>query len=412
MLQQTIFPIITTVFGLLVGFAYSYQIIYLLIPHWRKEKLPEVVPVRRYAVLISARNEENVLPYLLRSIYGQTYPRELVDVYVIADNCTDSTAQVARQSGAYVAERHDQAQVGKGYALNYLLDWMKEEGVRDRYDAFLVFDADNLLEPDYIAQLDKVCAQGYPAFCGYRNSKNYGDSWLSAGCGLMYLHESSHLNASRMALGTTCAVSGTGFGFTQELLEELGGWPFHTLTEDIEFNTWCASRGIAIGYCAQAVLYDEQTSTLAQSVRQRLRWARGGIQVSLRYGKELVKGFQKGGRTAWSCFEFATCSVWGYGMSAVSGIMGLFCAYLTSRGLGMALTLGNALVGMYGAFWLVAALTTLFQWKNIHCSKPKKIFYVFTYPIFMMTFLPIGVLSLLVKPQWKPIHHTVAIQQV
>jgi hypothetical protein len=74
--------------------------------------------------------------------------------------------------------------------------------------------------------------------------------------------------------------------------------------------------------------------------------------------------------------------------------------------------LGNALVGMYGAFWLVAVLTTLFQWKNIRCSKPKKIFYVFTYPIFMMTFLPIGILSLLVKPQWKPIRHTVAIQEV
>jgi hypothetical protein len=93
-------------------------------------------------------------------------------------------------------------------------------------------------------------------------------------------------------------------------------------------------------------------------------------------------------------------------------MMGLLCAYLTSRGLGIALTLGNAVVGMYAAFWLAGALTTLRQWKRIHCSGGKKMFYVFTYPIFMMTFLPIGLASLVVKPQWKPIRHTVAIQQV
>lgn len=255
----------------LTTICYLYQIVYLIVPFFEKRRKHKPVRLHRFAILIAARNEEAVLPHLLESIRNQGYPAELLDTYVVADNCTDRTAEVARAHGAQVFQRFNKQQVGKGYALNFLLQQIDGNVGLDQYDAFLVFDADNLLEPDYVSQINQTCSDGYEAFCGYRNTKNFGGNWLSAGYGIWYLHDSTHLNRSRMMLGTTCAVTGTGFGFTRALLERCGGWHFFTLTEDIEFNTWCATHGVRIGYCHDAILYDEQPESFRQSWRQRTR---------------------------------------------------------------------------------------------------------------------------------------------
>ena len=198
----------------------------MVLPIFRKKKKLPNQPLHRYAILIAARNEECVIPHLLDSIRNQDYPSQLLTTYVIADNCTDHTAQVAAGHGALVYERFDRTQIGKGYALQFLLSKIKKDAGWDSYDAFLIFDADNLLRPDYVTEINKVCGAGYKAFCGYRNTKNFGTNWLSAGYAVWYLHDSAHRNQSRMMLGTSCAVSGTGFGFTRELLDRMGGWNF------------------------------------------------------------------------------------------------------------------------------------------------------------------------------------------
>lgn len=385
--------------------AYLYQVVYLFLPLLMKEKPLKSGRQRRYAILIAARNEENVLPHLLRSIAGQDYPENLRDVYVVADNCTDGTAKVAAAHGATVIERFNKEKVGKGYALNYLLSKIDKA----RYDAFLVFDADNLLSSDYITNIDRVCTAGYEAFCGYRNSKNFGDNWVSSGHALWYLHESTHLNRSRMLLGTSCAVSGTGFGFTRELLEKCGGWNYFTLTEDIEFSTWCASHGVRIGYCHDAVLYDEQPTRLSQSVRQRTRWTQGGLQVSIRYAGDLLRGLFKGGRTAYASFETATLSLWGYGMAAISFGTTLLLTYLTERWLGIAQSLAFSLLGTYVSMFAVGVLTLLTEGKRIRATGKQKIISAFTFPLYMITYIPIAVTAPFRKFNWAPISHTVAI---
>ncbi len=235
--------LVTWLLVALTGICYLYQVVYLIIPFFVKPRPHQSARLHRYAILIAARNEEAVLPHLLDSIAAQDYPAELLTTFVVADNCTDRTAQVAQDRGARVFVRNNRTQVGKGYALHFLLDKLQQTEGLDRFDAFLVFDADNLLQPDYVTEINRTCSDGYEAFCGYRNTKNFGSSWVSAGYALWYLHDSVHLNQSRMLLGTSCAVSGTGFGFTRQLLERCGGWSFFTLTEDIEFNTWCAPGG-------------------------------------------------------------------------------------------------------------------------------------------------------------------------
>ena len=399
-----IFETVSTALLVLTSICYFYQVIYLILPFFHRPVAAAVERPNRYAILIAARNEEAVLPHLLDSIAAQDYPGA-IHTFVVADNCTDRTAALAEAHGATVFRRFNKTQVGKGYALNYLLSKIDQS----QYDAFLIFDADNLLEPDYVRQINRVASMGYDAFCGYRNAKNFGDNWLSAGYGLWYLHDSTHMNRSRMALGTTCAVNGTGFGFTRELLERMGGWNFFTLTEDIEFTTWCATRGIRVGYCHDAILYDEQPTAFSVSVRQRTRWVQGGLQVSVKYAGDLLRGLFRGGRTAYASFETATLSLWGYGMGILSLGTALAAAYLAGKWLGLAQAVGASIGGAYLSFFLIGALTLMTEHRRIRCGLQGKALALFGFPLFMLSYAPIALCALFRKFQWQPIEHKTAI---
>lgn len=394
---------------LVTTLCYAYQTVYLFVPLFQKKQPLGDVKRHRYAILIAARNEEAVLPHLLESIQAQDYPAELLTTYVVADNCTDRTAEIAAAHGAKVFTRFNQEKVGKGYALNHLLEQIRHHGGLDRYDAFLIFDADNLLSPDYISQINKVCAQGYDAFCGYRNSKNFGTNWVSAGHAIWYLHDSVHLNQSRMLLGNPCAVTGTGFGFTRALLDKCGGWNFFTLTEDIEFSVWCATRGIRVGYCHDAVLYDEQPDRFRQSWRQRTRWVQGAIQVSIRYAGDMLRGMARGGRTGYASLEAATLSLWGYGMGALCVVTMLLTIVLTAGWLGVGQALILVVMGTFCSMFLVSGMTLLTEWDRIRATTGEKIMAFFAFPLYMLSYIPICVTALFRKFHWPPIEHTVAI---
>ena len=405
----TVLRTFSAALAMLTAVCYFYQIIYLILPLLKKQKpLTRECPTR-YAILIAARNEEAVIGHLLDSIRDQDYPSHLIQTFVVADNCTDRTAEIARAHGAEVYCRFNTQRIGKGYALHFLLEQISKNKGLDSFDAFLIFDADNLLCPNYVTQINKVCSDGYEAFCGYRNSKNYGSNWISQGYGLWYLHDSCHLNQSRMLLGTTCAVNGTGFGFTRELLSKCGGWNFFTLTEDIEFSTWCATRGIRIGYCHDVMLFDEQPENFRQSWRQRTRWTQGGLQVSVKYAGDLLRGILKGGHTTYASFETATLSLWGYGMGALSFGLTLLVTFLTERWLGLGQALLLALAGTYASLFVMGVLTLLTEHRRIRATRRQKIASAFCFPLFMITFIPIAATAVFRKFQWQPITHTVVI---
>ena len=404
-----IFEIISSTLVVITAICYAYQFIYLILPFCLKDKPHRAEKENRYAILIAARNEEAVLPHLLDSINAQDYPKHLIRTFVVADNCTDRTAELAAAHGATVFTRFNQQHVGKGYALDYLISRIKETEDLSDFDNFLVFDADNLLEPDYVRQINRIASDGYEAFSGYRNSKNYGTNWLTAGYGLWYLHENAHMNLSRMRLGTCCVVTGTGFGFTRSLLERLGGWKFFTLTEDTEFTTWCATHGIRVGYCHDAILYDEQPSSLAVSIRQRIRWAQGGLQISFRYAGDLVRGMMKGGRTAYASFEMTTVTLWGYAIGILSACSVLITAYLDNRWSGVLMTFGIGVLWAYAIFFLIGVLTLATEYHQVHSGLRGKLLSLIGFPIFMLTYAPIAIIAPFRKFQWKPTPHTVSI---
>ena len=385
---------------------YSYQVLYLFIPLLKLNKTNDINDKpNRYAILIAARNEEKVIGNLLDSINSQTYDKNYYDVYVGADNCTDDTALVASNKGAIVFERFNNLKIGKGYVLNFLLRNIKKTG--KKYDAYIVFDADNILDSNYLTEINRVFNQGYKAITSYRNSKNYGDNWISAGYALWYLHESAHLNASRMILGSSCSVSGTGFLFSQGLVDKYSGWNFYLLTEDIEFTVENIVNGIKIGYAAKAVLYDEQPNDFKQSYYQRLRWSKGYLQVFKKYGHKLFKGMLDGD---FSCFDMTMNYAPAAILSVISIIVNLgyiFTHFLLNNSYGYLFNqLGAMALGMYDMLFLISLLTTLMEWKNIYTTWYKKIFYIFTCPLFLITYLPITIIALFKKVSWKPINHS------
>jgi len=235
---------------------YSYQIFYVFVALFNKSKNFNASINHKYAVVIAARNESAVIAQLINSIKKQNYPGELLDIYVVADNCTDNTAAVAKKAGAIVFERFNKQLVGKGYALDYAFKNILKSN--KCYEGYFVFDADNLLDENYVSEMNKVFDKGYKIITSYRNSKNYDTNWLSAGYSLWFLREAKYLNNSRMILNTGCAISGTGFMVSDEIIRKNNGWKHHLLTEDIEFTIDSALQGEKIGYCGSAVLYDEQ----------------------------------------------------------------------------------------------------------------------------------------------------------
>jgi cellulose synthase/poly-beta-1,6-N-acetylglucosamine synthase-like glycosyltransferase len=391
---------------LAVSLCCAYQLLYLLLPLVKREKpLPPSERKNDYAVLICARNEEAVIGALLASLRRQTYPADKLHVFVMADDCTDGTEAAARAGGAKVYTRRDRTRVGKGYALEALLGHLRRD-CPEGFDGYFVFDADNLLEPDYIEQMDRSLSSGLEIVTGYRSSVNYDDSWVSAGSALWFLRESRYLNHARHLLGVSCAISGTGFLFSRAVAEEMGGWPFHLLTEDIEFTAHQLVRGRRIGFCAGAVLYDEQPESFAQSWRQRLRWARGYLQVIGRYGPGLLKGALRG---SFACYDmlmnilpFLLLPALSLGAALALGLQSACRGGSFLPGLaGIARTLGaNWLM-----FFLLGAYTTLTERRQIHTGTLRKLGYLFTFPFFLMTYLPIGVVSLFYDPGWKPICH-------
>ena len=401
---------------LLFTLLYLYQGFYLVVGLLLRRHKDRHEPSRlhRFAVVVSARNEEQVIGELLDSLRKQDYPRELLDLYVVADNCTDDTAGAARKAGAFVYERRGPIHKGKGYAMDYLFRRLKEEG-KDCYDGYFVFDADNLVDPSFVREMNRTFDKGYDAVTCYRNSKNFGDNWISAGYSIWFLREARFLNFPRTLLGTNCHVSGTGFLVSSKVIEENGGWPFHLLTEDIQFSVDCAIRGKRIGYCDTAVIYDEQPVTFRQSWDQRLRWSKGFYQVDREYTVPLLKGMLRPGRLGTSCYDMFVTVAPGMlltlAMILFNAVVLAACltqpAYLAARVIHETVGfIGSSLGNFYLGLLLYGLCTVLSEWKHIQAPALKKLGYVFTFPIFMFTYIPISIAALVRKVEWKPIYHT------
>jgi len=240
----------------------------------------------RFMAIIPAHNEETVVKNLVESLKKQDYPKDLLDIYVIADNCTDRTAEIAKEAGAIVYERFDSVNKTKGFALQWFLKQKIEEDAP--YDAFCVFDADNIVDVNFIKNMNKKLCQGEDVVQGYRDIKNPTDSWVSAGYAIFYWTMNRFYHLARYNLGLSPLINGTGFMVRFDVVKP-DGWQTQTLTEDIEFSLKRIIAGKKLGWATDAIVYDEQPVDFKQSWSQRSRWTVGHIQCMNTYTKDLAK---------------------------------------------------------------------------------------------------------------------------
>lgn len=403
---------INFVISILFMVCYAYQAVYLAVALCRKPKVFSARKNHRYGVLIAARNEETVIAQLIQSVRGQSYPSELIDIFVVADNCTDNTAAVAREAGAVVFERRDPYAVGKGYALKFLLKEISERYGENAFEGFFVFDADNILDEHFIEEMNKVFDSGYEVVTSYRNSKNFGDNWISAGYSLFFLREATQLNRPRMMLGTSSCVSGTGFLFSNQIARRNGGWKHFLLTEDFEFTVDCILNDTPVGYCESAVIYDEQPTKLGQSFMQRARWIKGYLQVFSRYGFKMLRKMLVDGNFA--CFDMIMnnipCLVLTCATIVFNTIMAV--AGIATRTPDMDICILSVLTGLLGSMmtlWFVGGVTCITQRKRIHASMRMKFVGVLLFPVFVFTYAISMIYAVFTNIEWKPIKHTVAL---
>lgn len=360
----------------------------------------------KFAVLIAARNEELVIGPLINSLLTQDYPEDLYDIWVIPNNCTDNTALAAQNFGAKVLECTVPVK-SKGEVLRFAYNRLRGR----RYDAWLVFDADNVVDSRFLAEMNNARLAGALAAQGYRDSKNPYDTAVSGCSSIYYWMMDRFHNAGKAGMGVSAMIGGTGFMVTQKLLDKLGGWRTETISEDLEITAQTVLAGERVAYVPKAVTYDEQPLTWEQSFTQRRRWTSGTVQVAQTYLSAL--GEEQAQLPRLSLFDFETTLLLpAYQLAALAGLL---CTALTAALGGKTLlqALALAVAGACGSIAWAALTATAAAgivitieekwdrrlWKGLA-----------SYWLFLLTWLPITAVSFWKKTTvWEEIRHTRAM---
>ncbi|MGL5648546.1 MAG: glycosyltransferase family 2 protein [Clostridium sp.] len=291
---------VTAIFQVLVFLITMYYLILGIIGLARKKDVKDYTPRRKFAMIVAAHNEDVVISGIVDSMKKLNYPKDMYEVFVIADNCTDKTAEIAREHGAKVYERVNKDKRGKGYALEWMFAKLFE--MEEQYDSICIFDADNLVHEDFLKEMNSKMSEGYKVVQGYIDSKNPNDSWISAAYSIAFWSQNRMFQLARRNVGFSNQLGGTGFAIDTSILKELG-WGATCLTEDLEFTCKLVSNGEKVGWAHDAKIFDEKPLTLKQSWAQRKRWMQGFSDVASRYFFKLTKKAIK--ERKWYIFDCA-----------------------------------------------------------------------------------------------------------
>ena len=370
----------------------------------RKPKDYGFHPARtKFAVLIAARNEELVIGPLINSLLTQEYPSDLYDIWVVPNNCTDNTALAARNFGAEVLECTVPVK-SKGEVLRFAYNRLRGR----RYDAWLVFDADNVVDSRFLAEMNNARMAGVQAAQGYRDSKNPYDTAVSGCSSIYYWMMDRFHNGGKAGLGASAMIGGTGFMVTQTLLDKLGGWRTETISEDLEITAQTVLAGERVAYVPKAATYDEQPLTWEQSFTQRRRWTSGTLQVAQRYLAALGDAQARRPRLALFDFE-ATLLMPAYQLAALAGLLcTALAAALGGRTPLQALILAAAGVCGNIAWAALTATVAAGVVLTLEGKWDRRLWKgLMAYWLFLLTWLPITAFSFWKKTTvWEEIRHT------
>ncbi len=377
---------------LLLKLASLYFLVVALFALKKPKPIPKSNPKTKFACVIAARNEERVIGGLIESLQQQNYPKELFDICVMPNNCTDHTALAAIRAGARVLRPRGEMHC-KGDALHEVFETLLQED----YDAFCVFDADNFVDPAFLSRMNDAFCAGAEAAKGAMRVKNPEDGALCVCYGLYFTCFDFFFSRARMNCGLSSKLVGTGFAVHRSVLEASGGWNSVTIAEDAEFAACLAETGMRVWFVPEAVTYDEAPTSVLVSLRQRRRWSSGVMDVAQARCEGLLRGMvNEGGRRALDMLLMLTqpfCQVAGFFL----GILLALAQPDLTRTLAL-LPLG--LAGGFLAMALFACLLTGMQGGRCNWRA------ILLFPLFMASWLPLNLVSLLFRTRvWREIEH-------
>ena len=246
-------------------------------------------PSNRFVILVPAHNEELLVATLCESLLQIDYPQNCFRIFILADNCSDRTADICRQYPITVLERFDPEQGGKGQALA----WGLQQVNLDKYDAVFMVDADNIVDPGILNELNRLLNQGEQAIQCYNGVGNRNDSWFTQ---LLFVSRTiSNLlyHEAKFRMGLSSYLMGNGLCFKSALLQRRG-WTAFSAGEDWEYYAQLAEDNIKIGFAARAKVFHQESRSLNQATSQRLRWSSGRFKIARTLGlRLLMKGLKE-----------------------------------------------------------------------------------------------------------------------
>lgn len=339
-------------------------------------------------ILIPARNESKVIEGLLKSIQNQTEKVSFKDVYIIIENKEDPTVEIASKYHANIVYRKDLTKRRKGYALDDAVKEILE--AKKHYDFYFIFDADNVLDPNFFKEMKKSMEDGYDIGLGYRNCKNGNDSLVAAASSLTFSLMNTILNKQKQKRGEAMTISGTGFYIRGSILENLKGYPFYTLTEDYEFTLYSILENYTSTYQEKAIYYDEQPLTFKTSFKQRVRWIKGYFEARKKMLPKIFKSLKNGNRG-----------------SKIKELIGVTPIILLL--LGLLFSAKHIIILLIVSYILLVFLTLillLLEKQTLNLKPAMKIKVLFYHPIFLYSYILCALKALFQKDvAWSVIEH-------
>ena len=410
-----VIDIINNVFLVLCSIAFAVQIIYVLFFWLKPKKYPPAKTQHKFGIIIPARNEEEVIGDTVRKLFEQNYPRELYDVFVVAHNCTDKTAERAKEAGAIVfcCNDDDPKHRRVSYALQY--GFRKILAEYDNYEAFIRFDADNLMNDDFIARMNDAFDSGVKIAKCFENSKNIDQNVWAGVSGLYYIRDSRIACHVRSALHTDQMLTGAGMMVSADILRRHDGWKCMGVSEDAEFTLQAMLEGERTRYVPDAIVYEDQPSTLKDTVNRNKRMGNGLFKLFFTHGLrcfgKFFTTFRFGFLDLFLTLLFVPIAVvactwfplyYGYKIIAAAVLGDTATLVMFGTLIGYIL-----LFAFYLPFTLQSLLAALLERKRINAPFHKLLPAIFLSPLFMIVYAISICLGVFSRPTWKKIARNV-----
>jgi 1,2-diacylglycerol 3-beta-glucosyltransferase len=313
--------------------------------HGARRLSERTVETPRLLFLVPAHDEQLLIVGCVRSLLRMAYPPEARRIVVVADNCTDATARLARDEGAEALERFDPDSPGKPRAIAWALSQIDLR----QWDACVIIDADSTVAPAFASGLERLAPLNDIVFQANFGVLNEFESWLTRLGGLLSRCRYEITYPLKQLAGLNCPVTGNGMGFGTNLLIR-DGWRAFSITEDSELYAIYTEAGVPIRHAAGADLFSQEARSLQQGATQRRRWLAGRLRVIREWAVRLIRSpriswhqkldaFVELGLSSPVLHLIAALAVVAAALAGIRGTLGWWIASLAAASLsGIALT--------------------------------------------------------------------------